>query len=169
MKPVPWFTRQFNCPADIEALPCIFERLAGTPVRLEEKVGYLPPPILVRPPREGKWTVQEHAGHLLDLEWLWFARIEDFSKGAAVLTPADLNNRKTFEAGHNARPIGEILSEFRKERKMALEAIAGMPEAAFAHTALHPRLQTPMRFADFAFFVAEHDDHHLAMMSWLAG
>jgi hypothetical protein len=29
-------------------------------------------------------------------------------------------------------------------------------------TAVHPRLQMPMRLVDWAYFVAEHDDHHLA-------
>ncbi len=167
MKPNPWFTRKFDCPADLESLPGIIERLGGTPARLEEKIGGTAPPLLTRALEAEKWTIQEQAGHLLDLEWLWFARIEDFSKGAAMLTAADLNNRKTFEANHNARPIHEILAEFRLERTRAVAAIAAMPKAAFAHTSLHPRLLTPMRFVDFAFFVAEHDDHHLAMMTWL--
>jgi hypothetical protein len=30
------------------------------------------------------------------------------------------------------------------------------------NTALHPRLKIPMRIVDLAYFVAEHDDHHLA-------
>jgi len=35
-------------------------------------------------------------------------------------------------------------------------------------TALHPRLQQPMRVLDMAFFTAEHDDHHLARMTELS-
>ena len=35
-------------------------------------------------------------------------------------------------------------------------------EAFITRTALHPRLLTPMRVIDLCFFVAEHDDHHLA-------
>ena len=31
-----------------------------------------------------------------------------------------------------------------------------------------PRLGTPMRLVDLAFFVAEHDDHHLAQITFLA-
>jgi hypothetical protein len=39
------------------------------------------------------------------------------------------------------------------------------------NASLHPRLKTPMRVIDLAYFVAEHDDHHLArvrenMISW---
>jgi hypothetical protein len=32
----------------------------------------------------------------------------------------------------------------------------------FGRTLLHPRLKQPMRLVDHLFFVAEHDDHHLA-------
>jgi len=32
----------------------------------------------------------------------------------------------------------------------------------FARTIPHPRLKTPMRLVDHLYFVAEHDDHHLA-------
>jgi hypothetical protein len=42
-----------------------------------------------------------------------------------------------------------------------------MDPAAFSRTALHPRLGTPMRLLDHVLFIAEHDDHHLARISWL--
>jgi predicted short-subunit dehydrogenase-like oxidoreductase (DUF2520 family) len=35
-------------------------------------------------------------------------------------------------------------------------------------TSLHPRLKRPMRLIDLCFFVAEHDDHHLAIATRLA-
>jgi hypothetical protein len=34
-------------------------------------------------------------------------------------------------------------------------------------TALHPRLKMKIRVIDLAFFIAEHDDHHLARISEL--
>ena len=65
--------------------------------------------ILIRKP-QGKWSAQEHAGHLLDLEPLWLARVEDYVAGSAQLTVTDLQNRKTDEANHNARPLEQILA-----------------------------------------------------------
>jgi len=32
---------------------------------------------------------------------------------------------------------------------------------------VHPRLQQPMRLVDSLYFVAEHDDHHIAKISGL--
>jgi hypothetical protein len=34
---------------------------------------------------------------------------------------------------------------------------------SFGRTLSHPRLKTAMRLVDYLFFVAEYDDHHLAI------
>lgn len=109
-----------------------------------------------------KWSAQEHAGHLVDLEPLWAARVDDYLTRATELTVADLNNRKTFEAQHNLRSVDEILADFRSARSKLLDSIESIDPQIFARTALHPRLKTSMRLVDHLYFVAEHDDHHLA-------
>jgi hypothetical protein len=84
--------------------------------------------------------------------------------GKAQLTVADLANRKTHEANHSARPLKEILAEFRKARLALLQCVETAGPPSLARTSLHPRLQKPMRLVDHLYFVAEHDDHHLARM-----
>lgn len=37
-----------------------------------------------------------------------------------------------------------------------------LTDEQLTYSALHPRLKTPMRVIDLAYFVAEHDDHHLS-------
>ena len=78
------------------------------------------------------------------------------------LTVADLKNRKTDEANHNARPLEQILSEFRAARERLLKRVDELDASLFARAIPHPRLKTPMRLVDHLYFVAEHDDHHLA-------
>jgi uncharacterized damage-inducible protein DinB len=109
-----------------------------------------------------KWSAQEHAGHLLDLEPLWLARVGDYIAAAEQLTAADLTNRKTNEANHNARPLQQILTEFRAAREQRLQRVDELDASLFARAIPHPRLKTPMRLADHLNFVAEHDDHHRA-------
>ncbi len=111
---------------------------------------------------EQKWSPQEHAGHLLDLEPLWLARVNDYVAAAAQLTPTDLQNRKTDEANHNARPLETILQDFRAAREKLLQRVAELDPSLFSRSIPHPRLKTPMRLVDHLYFVAEHDDHHLA-------
>ena len=159
----PWFERKFDFSFPAELCPNICVRLRGTPARLEEMVRTRPPDLLTRKD-EGKWSAQETAGHLLDLEPLWLARVEDFLSGRTDLTVADLTNRKTHEAGHNQHAIADILAEFRSARSKLLGEVSALPAPAFEKTALHPRLKTPMRLVDHLYFVAEHDDHHLAQI-----
>ncbi|MGH9366371.1 MAG: DinB family protein [Thermoanaerobaculia bacterium] len=159
-----WFERRFEAGLPAGALPDLLERLRGTPARLEERLRLIPANFLTRR-LEGRWSIQENVGHLLDLEPLWERRLDDFLAGAGELSPADLTNRKTHEAGHNEKNLSDLLGAFRSSRLRLVERLASTPEAVLGRTALHPRLGTPMTLADLAFFVAEHDDHHLASMT----
>ena len=157
-----WFERKFEFSFPADQLPNLCTRLRGTPARLEETLRGRDPGILTRKPQPEKWSAQEHAGHLLDLEPLWLARVEDYATSTDQLTPADLTNRKTHEANHNASPLESILSGFRAARETLLKRIDTLDPAQFSRAIPHPRLKTPMRLVDHLYFAAEHDDHHLA-------
>ena len=87
--------------------------------------------------------------------------------GASKLSAADMSNPKTRDANHNDRDITELQSAFRTARTAIVDRLETLDESAVLRTALHPRLQRPMRVIDMCVFVAEHDDHHLARMSEL--
>jgi uncharacterized damage-inducible protein DinB len=158
-----WIDRKFDYGFPVELYPNICVRLWGTPARLEEMLRDVMTnaDVLLSKPQE-KWSVQEHAGHLLDLEPLWTARVDDFLSGRDTLAAADLSNRTTHEANHNARALVEILTGFRTARHRLVEHLGTCDPDVFARTSLHPRLKQPMRLVDHLYFVAEHDDHHLA-------
>lgn len=158
-----WFERRFEFSFPVEVWPNLCARLRGTPARLEEVLRGYSRDILIRK-ADGKWSAQEHAGHLLDLETLWLARVGDYVAGSGELAVADLRNRKTDEAEYNARPLEQILTEFRAARGILLQRVEELDVALFARSIPHPRLKTPMRLVDHLYFVAEHDDHHLARM-----
>jgi uncharacterized damage-inducible protein DinB len=159
-----WLDRRFNYVPPAGEFPVIVERLRGTPWRMAERVRFAPAAILVRRDGDG-WTVQEQFGHLLDIEALWAVRVGEFLASAKELTAADMSNRKTSEARHNERSIQAIVAEFTvaRARLVAQLDAAADPEV----TSFHPRLKRPMRLIDFCFFMAEHDDHHLAVVTRL--
>lgn len=163
-----WFERKFSLDLPVEMYPYIVERLRGTPVRLEERTLSLSTEVLTC--RDGQdWSIQENVGHLWDLEPLWAGRIADFMAGEDTLRPADLQNTKTHEANHNANSIDNLLKSFRAEREHLVARLDRFDEVAVARSALHPRLNQAMRVVDLIFFVAEHDDHHLARITELIG
>jgi uncharacterized damage-inducible protein DinB len=156
-----WFERKFEFSFPVELSPNLLARLRGTPVRLEDVLRGRSHEILIKKPQE-KWSAQEHAGHLFELEPLWLARVGDYVAGSVQLTVADLQNRKTDEANYNAQALETILAGFRSARAKLLKRVGELDASLFARAIPHPRLRTPMRLVDHLYFVAEHDDHHLA-------
>jgi uncharacterized damage-inducible protein DinB len=164
VKRTKWVERrfEFNLPAGV--FPCVLERLRGTPARLEEMLRGLAPRVLTERVG-GAWSIQEQVGHLLDLDELHEGRLEDYDRGLPELRPADMSNRKTHEAGHNSARLADLLAAFREARARFVRRLEALDEEGASRTALHPRLQQPMRVIDMALFVAEHDDHHLASIT----
>ena len=161
-----WGDRKFQFTFPVEVYPEMIERLRGTPARLEDRLRSVNTQLLTR--RDGeRWSMQENAGHLLDLEVLVSTRLDEYLAGAASLHAADMSNRKTYEADHNRLTLESILTSFREGRMALVQRLEELPSDTFARVAHHPRLNMPMRLVDMLFFQAEHDDYHLARISEL--
>ena len=156
-----WFERKFDFSYPLELLPNLCARLRGTPSRLEDVLRGIPQQLLIQKPRRN-WSAQENAGHLVDLEPLWLARVHNYIESSTELTPTDLQNRKTDEANHNLHDLQSILMDFRAARMRLMRQVQQLDFSVFREAIPHPRLKIPMRLVDHLHFVAEHDDHHLA-------
>lgn len=162
-----WVERQFDFNLPVGVFPCVLERLRGTPARVEELVRGLSTELLTGR-RGGKWSAQEHVGHLYDLDELHEGRLEDYARGLEVLRAADMTNRKTEDAGHNSARLEDLLALFRAARASFVRRLEALTEEEVGRSALHARLGKQMRVIDLALFVAEHDDHHLASIRELS-
>jgi uncharacterized damage-inducible protein DinB len=161
MQKTEWFNRKFPLIEDNGTLPAIIERLSGTPARVEEIAARLNDAVLTVKPNN-KWSVKEEIGHLSDMEPLWLARFDDLANGLPELTVADLTNQRTHTANHNATETQKLLHQFREQRELFVNRLRHLTDEQLLNSSLHPRLKTPTRVVDLAYFVAEHDDHHLA-------
>jgi DinB superfamily len=155
-----WFERRFAPIDDNGLLPGILERLDGTPARLTALLR-MRSVTAAAPPG---WSPAQELGHLLDLEPLWLARVRDIVQGRSDLTVADLTNRATHEGDHDRWPLEALVVRFTVARDMLVTALRALTPADLERSARHPRLGTPMRVVDLAYFVAEHDDHHMARL-----
>jgi len=165
---LPWFEREFPTGLPAHLLPVIVERLRGTPARLADRLAGEPHEVLTRC-GEGSWSIQENVGHLLDLEPLWRHRVADLAQRRGELAAADLTNRRTHEANHDAVPLQTLLTAFRTARGALVRELETFPDEGMSFAAMHPRLEAAMNVTDLAYFVAEHDDYHLARVSELLG
>ncbi len=83
---IKWTDRKFDFSFPAGLYPEMIERLRGTPARLEEHLGSLAPDVLRR--RDGeRWSMQENAGHLLDLESLVRQRLDEYLANATDCMP----------------------------------------------------------------------------------
>ncbi len=160
MRRTNWFERQFPPIADNGLLPAILERLEGTPARLRAMLDRAEPTGASHP----GWSPAKEIGHLVDMEPLWLGRVHDILDGRPELTVADLSNRATHEADHDAWPLLQLVNRFEPARRSLVAALRGAADADLERSARHPRLGTPMRLIDLAYFVGEHDDHHMARL-----
>ena len=161
-----WFDREFDLSFGPEKYVAIRAQLAGAPDRLRQAVGGPTEDVLVAKP-DGKWSIKEQVGHLFIMEPLWRVRLQDILDQRPVLTVADLNNTATTEAGFNGSPVGGLLERFVAERAETMRLLDRIDVLDMQRTSLHPRLKQPMRVIDLAYFVAEHDEHHIAIVKGL--
>ncbi len=166
MKKTPWFERKFPAIQDNGIFPSILERLEGTTARLTYKMKRMDTDLTLS--TEGKWSIKKEIGHLIDLEPLWHERAMQILRGESHLLIADLTNQKTHKADHDAQSVSQLIKAFRKQRQFLMNTLQNIHESDLEKSALHPRLGTLMRLIDLAFFVAEHDDHHLAQITFLS-
>ncbi|HEX5050617.1 MAG TPA: DinB family protein [Planctomycetota bacterium] len=161
-----WIRRRFVFDLPVDRIGTLLSRLRGTQHRIAALVRGVPAATLTR--RAGdKWSVQEHVGHLHDLEALHQQRLHELAAGTATLSAADMDNRATWAAGHNEVPFANVFARFVASRDRLVASLARLDRESLARHAVHPRLQQAMRAIDVAFFTAEHDDHHLAAIEAL--
>ena len=166
MKQTKWFDRQFPIIRDNGLLPTIVERLEGTGKRLFskiERIDFTQVRVI-----DGPWSIKKEIGHLLDLEPLWLERANQILNDVPSLVAADLTNKKTNESNHDDRNAIDLVTEFSKSRQRLVDLLRNIKDEDLDKASVHPRLGTPMKVVDLAYFVAEHDDHHLAKITLLS-
>ena len=160
MQSVAWTSRTFTFNLPLEAFRAVVDRLRGTAGRAAE-FSEVSEELLSRRWKE-RWSAKENLGHLADLQQLDEQRLREYLAGAVALSAADPANHVTEAACHNQVPIVRLVERLRASRLELVRKLEALTEDEIARTAFHPRLQQPMRLLDWAYFVAEHDDHHLS-------
>lgn len=163
MQTLQWISRTFHFDFPAGMFNIIVARLRGTYPQIHHATQHLPSHVLTQR-AEDKWSIQQHIGHLTDLEDLHLQRLYDFRAKKDILSAWDGLNTKTETAGHNEKNIERVLEEMKTHRNTFLQELLKFSDAELEQTALHPRLNVKMRIVDLAYFVAEHDDHHIAAM-----
>jgi hypothetical protein len=81
---------------------------------------------------EGKWTVKELLGHLLDAERIFAYRLLCIARGEQAPLPGFDENDYVANAGFGARPLESLLEEYDLVRGSTLALLRGLDGASFA-------------------------------------
>lgn len=160
MKRQKWFDKEFQFNLVHSKYDSVLKKLKENPEIISQLVSNLHEDILTKR-IDNKWSIKENTGHLIDLEELHDGRIDDFIAGEEILRPADLNNKKTDEANHNSKKIGNLLGQLKILRENFVRRMEHLDLQILSRSSIHPRLKQPMRPIDMAQFIIEHDEHHI--------
>ena len=160
MTELPWFERDLVFGKPKEMLPYFLERLEGTIARIEQKVKGFSEEDLSRQ-TNGKWSVKQNIGHLVEVDEIANKRITEMVNGISPMSPAVFEPKQDY----NKMPIIAVIEFFRRTRKDNIKRYQGLTDAQLSLASIHPRLKASMTPVDLAFFDAEHDDHHLVKIN----
>jgi uncharacterized damage-inducible protein DinB len=166
--PMNWISRQWEFGQTAEDALDSLQLLSGTAEKMHALV-HRSDPEKLRQRVDDKWSVNEHAGHLLTMESLWIARLDDFVLGRPTLRPWNGTNADTEAAEFNRQRLGKIISDFAEIRASHLQLLEKFRPAFLSMQAYHERLNRTMTLADHLYFMAEHDRHHLSTIEKLIG
>ena len=111
---------------------------------------------------EGKWTIKEVIGHLLDTERVFAYRLLRISRGDVTELHGFDDTAYVLQGRFNQRSAESLLSEFRLQRASTLALVNGIPDAAW------PRMGTANGFRVSAralvLIILGHTAHHFGLL-----
>ncbi len=111
---------------------------------------------------EGKWSVKQVIGHLCDVERVFGYRALRFSRADTTPLPGFDENAYIDAANFDARPIADIVLEFRAVRAASISLFAGLSPEAVGR--LGTANNSPMSARAAGWTIAGHELHHRALL-----
>lgn len=111
---------------------------------------------------EGKWTIKEVIGHLLDAERIFAYRLLRISRNDTTPLPGFEENDYVPEGMFNQRTIGDLISEFKLQRASTLALANNIPSAAWTRfgTASDKRVSARA----LIYIITGHTAHHFKIL-----
>jgi hypothetical protein len=106
-----------------------------------------------------EWSVKEIVGHMIDVERFYFHRAFTISRNDPAPLPGFEQEDYVREAGFDARPLADLLEEFRLLRRANVVALRHLTPAASARRGTADGKFITARA--LVYMLAGHVDHHL--------
>src|SRR5712692_5651176 len=111
---------------------------------------------------EGKWSIRELAGHLIDAERVFGYRAFCIARGESRNLPAFDEKEYMLSAPYNQIELDDLLSELRLVRLSNLAMLRSLDEQAWMRIGTANDAQVSVRA--IAFIMAGHVRHHMGVL-----
>jgi uncharacterized damage-inducible protein DinB len=107
----------------------------------------------------GKWTLKEVLGHLADDERIYCYRALCVARSEPLPLPGFDENLYVAEASFEARPLADLLKEYRSVREATITLLSGLPREAWDRKGEVNGYTESVR--GLAFHIAGHELRHV--------
>jgi len=111
---------------------------------------------------EGKWSIKEVIGHLIDTERIFGYRLLRIARGDATPLPGYDENAYVPKGDFDERPLAILLAEFRVVRQSTSALIEGLPTQAWKRRGVANG--QPISTRALAYIMVGHVAHHLGVL-----
>lgn len=111
---------------------------------------------------EGKWTIKQVLGHLIDGERVFSYRVLRISRRDQTPLAGFDENEYVAESNFNERAIGEMLEEFSLLRRSNLLLLQSLPEKAWLYRGTASGF--PISVRALAYIMFGHAAHHAKIL-----
>jgi uncharacterized damage-inducible protein DinB len=140
----------------------LFATMQTTHRTTQELLGSLSPEQQQFRYAEGKWSIREVVGHLIDAERIFAYRALRFARGDVRELQGFEENDYVVASNANDRSIADLLSEFAVVRAATLALLRSFTPAMLTNTGTASGTLISVRA--LAYIIAGHEIHHLGVI-----
>jgi len=111
---------------------------------------------------EGKWSVLEVVGHVMDTERIMNYRILRMARGDQTPLAGYDDEKYVEESFFSNRTIADLLSEWTVVRAATIALLKGLPEGAWTKTGIANNGEFTVN--SIAYIIAGHERHHVGLL-----
>jgi uncharacterized damage-inducible protein DinB len=112
---------------------------------------------------EGRWSIRQMLGHLLDVERVFVYRALHIARGDPAPLPGFEQDDYVAAAGSDARLLSDLRDELRALRESTIRFFSTLPDGAWARMGVVSGNNISVRA--IAHIIVGHTQHHLQMLA----
>ncbi len=114
------------------------------------------------PYTEGKWTLKQMLGHLIETERMFAYRALSISRGDKVELPGMDQDLWMKESNYNSRSVANLCNEYLAIRTSTIHLFQNMTGKMIARSGIASGVEVSVRA--LAYIIAGHELHHLKII-----